>query len=115
MGDDYARAYIYRQVVRAKLYIDGHFAENIDLAGIAGEAYYSRHHFLRLFKSMYGVTPQQYRKRVRIEHAKLLLAEGSGVTDVCFELGFESLSTFSATFKSIVGVPPSQYARDAAL
>ena len=110
--DDYPRAYIYRQVVRAKLYIDAHFAEDIDLAGIASEAYYSRHHFLRLFKSMYGTTPQQYRKRVRIERARALLAEGRSVTEVCFELGFESLSAFSSSFKTVVGASPSQYARE---
>jgi len=113
--DEYPRAYIYRQVVKAKLYIDAHFAENIDLAGIADEAFYSRYYFLRLFKSMYGVTPQQYRKRVRIEYAMKLLSEGRGVTDVCCELGFESLSTFSSTFKEIVGVRPSSFARDAEL
>jgi AraC-like DNA-binding protein len=113
--DDYPRADIYRQVVRAKLYLDVHFAEPIDLGNIAIEAFYSRHHFLRLFKSMYGTTPQQYRKRLRIERAKALLAEGHGVTDVCFDVGFESLSTFSATFKAMVGVPPSRFRRDAGL
>jgi len=113
--DDYPRADIYRQVVRAKLFIDAHFTEAIDLNSIAVEAYYSRHHFLRLFKSMYGTTPQQYRKRLRIEHAKTLLAQGRAVTDVCFDCGFDSLSTFSATFKTMVGVTPSAFAREACL
>lgn len=112
--EEYPRAYIYRQVVRAKLFIDAHFAETIDLACIAGEAYYSRHHFLRLFKAMYGTTPQQYRRRVRIEQAKRLLEQGRSVTEICFEVGFESLSTFSATFKAVIGIPPSRYAQVAA-
>ncbi len=111
--DDYPRVYIYRQVVRAKLFIDAHYAEDLDLAGIAGEAFYSRHHFLRLFKSMFGVTPQQYRRRVRIEHAKLLLADGSSATEVGVELGFESLSAFSSSFKALVGSCPSAFALEA--
>jgi AraC-like DNA-binding protein len=110
---EYPRVYIYRQVVQAKLYIDAHFAEPIDLANIAGEACFSKHHFLRLFKSMYGTTPQQYRKRVRIEKAMVLLAQGRSVTEVCFEVGFESLSRFSATFKAVVGVSPSAFLRHA--
>ena len=114
-AEEYPRAYVYRQVVRAKLYIDAHFAETFDLEDVAAEAFYSRHHFLRLFKSMYGTTPQQYRKRVRIERARALLAEGRPVSCVCLDVGFESLGSFSATFKRIVGVTPSAYARDAGL
>jgi len=113
--DEYPRAYIYRQVVRAKLYIDAHFAEDIDLAVIAGEAFYSRHHFLRLFKSMYGATPQQYRRRVRIERAKALLGEGLSAAEVCCEVGFESMSAFSASFKAVAGSRPSTYSREVRL
>ena len=113
--DEYPRAYIYRQVVRAKLYIDAHYAEDIDLTGIASEAYFSRHHFLRLFATMYGTTPQQYRRRVRIEHARALLERGVSVTESCFEVGFESLSAFSTGFKALVGVRPSVYASQARL
>jgi len=109
---EYPRAYVYRQVVRAKLFIDVHFADDIDLESIAGEAYYSRYHFLRLFRQMYGVTPQQYRRRVRMEHAKSLLGDGVPVTEVCIEVGFESLATFSAAFKSLTGTSPSEYARN---
>lgn len=111
--NDYPRVYTYRQVVRAKLFIDAHYAEDLDLAGIAGEAFYSRHHFLRLFKSMYGLTPQQYRRRVRIEHAKRMLADGLSATEAGVELGFESLSAFSSSFKALVGCSPSAFAREA--
>jgi AraC-like DNA-binding protein len=102
---------VYRQVVRAKLYIDAHFTESIDLTVIAGEACISKHHFLRLFKSMYGSTPQRYRRRLRIDRAMELLAEGRSVSEVCCEVGFESVSRFSATFKTVVGKSPSEYMR----
>ena len=101
MPDDYPRAYVYRQVVRAKLYIDAHFTLDLDLGRTACEACYSRHHFHRLFRQMYGMTPQRYRRRVRMDRAKQLLASGTPVTEVCLEVGYDSLSTFSASFKSV--------------
>jgi AraC-like DNA-binding protein len=51
----------------------------------------------------------------RIERAMTLLRRGElSVTDVCFEVGFSSLGTFSTRFAELVGVPPSQYRREAA-
>ena len=66
MNDEYQKAYLYRQIVQAKLYIDQHYAENIDVQNIAYQAHFSKFHFLRLFKSIYGKTPHQYSpKRMR--------------------------------------------------
>ena len=110
---DYPKVYLYRRIVQAKLYIDAHFAEDIDLSDIAGEACFSKHHFLRLFKSLYGTTPQHYRKRLRVEKAAELLTRGMSVTETCFAVGFESLGSFSATFKAQMRVSPSAYRRGA--
>ena len=48
------KIYLYRRIVQAKLFIDSNFAENIDAREIAGEACYSKFHFIRTFKSIYG-------------------------------------------------------------
>lgn len=103
------KIYLYRRIVQAKLFMDKHFDERINLDKIADEAYFSRFHFTRLFKRTYGKTPHQYLSRVRIEKAKLLLQENRTVADVCFSVGFESVSSFSGLFKRVTGKAPSVY------
>ena len=85
------------------------FLDNLDLTGIADVVNLSPHHFLRLFKEVFEITPYQMVIAKRLEKAKLLLLKGdSSVTDVCFDMGFESLGSFSRDFKRRFGVSPSQ-------
>ena len=105
------KIYLYRRIVLAKLFIDEHFAEDIDLGAIAGEAAFSKFHFIRLFKMAYGKTPHQYLTVVRIENAKLLLQKGDSVSDVCFAVGFDGLSSFTHLFKRFTAMTPSAYLR----
>jgi AraC-like DNA-binding protein len=107
--EQFPKIYLYRRVVQGKLFIDNHFAERIDLDNIADEAYFSKFHFIRLFKSIYGKTPHQYLIRVRIENARLLLAKQTPVSDACFSVGFDSVSSFTGLFKKVVGITPSAY------
>ena len=107
--DTYPKAYLYKRIVQAKLYIDNCFAEHIDLENISDEAYFSKYHFIRLFKRAYGKTPHQYLMKVRIEKAMQLLETGTSVSDTCFAVGFASLSSFSGLFKRIVGINPTEY------
>lgn len=79
---------------------------------LAREAGLSTGQFIRRFAAVFGETPHQHRIRVRLDRAKILLAAGEhSVTDVCFELGFASLGSFSALFTRRVGVAPSVYRR----
>ena len=96
-------------MVQSKLFIDNNYADNIDLDNIADEANFSKFHFIRQFKKIYGKTPHQYLMAVRIEKAMLLLQKDIPVSEVCFAVGFESLSSFSGLFRRIVGVSPSSY------
>src|SRR5919112_983376 len=89
----YPRIYLYKRIVQAKLFIDGHYSDRIDLSNIADEAYFSKFHFIRLFKTIYGSTPHQYLIKVRIENAKELLQKDMSVTDTCFDVGFDSVSS----------------------
>lgn len=106
---NYPKHYFYRRIVQAKLFIDAHYAENIELFAIADEAYYSKFHFIRQFKKTYRRTPHQYLISVRINAAMKLLANGTPVAITAQAVGFLELSSFSRLFKKRVGVNPSVY------
>lgn len=106
--DQYPRQYLYRRIVRAKLFIDDNFA-SIDLGNIAGEACFSKFHFARLFKDIYGRTPHQYLTHVRIERAKIHLAAGDTVARACYSVGFDSVSSFTGLFKRRAGMTPAAW------
>jgi AraC-like DNA-binding protein len=100
---------MYMRAVRAKLFIDENFGSPIDLNKIADEACFSKFHFVRLFKSIYGRTPHQYLTHVRIEKAKALLDEGQTVAYTCFKVGLDSVSSFTGLFKRRTGHTPRQF------
>jgi len=105
----YPKVYLYRRIVKAKLFIDSNYADAIDLNHIADEAFFSKFHFIRLFKKTYGKTPHQYLTWVRIEKSKLLLKDEITVSEVCYSVGFDSISSFTGLFKRVVGQTPSAY------
>jgi AraC-like DNA-binding protein len=109
INEQYPKIYLYRRLVQAKLFIDAHYLDNIDLDNIADEACFSKFHFIRQFKSIYRKTPHQYLIFVRIEKAMELLKADIPVSEVCYTVGFESLSSFSRLFKRVVGITPSSY------
>ncbi len=105
----YPKLYFYKRLVQAKLFIDSHYAEPIDLDNIADEAFFSKFHFIREFKKIYRNTPHQYLIHVRIEKSKELLQTAVPVTDACYEVGFESVSSFSRLFRRMTGLTPSAF------
>lgn len=107
--ESYPKMYLYKRIVQAKLFIDQNYHEPIDLDNIADEAYFSKFHFIRLFKKIYNKTPYQYLQHVRIENASKLLQENTSVLETCHAVGFESLSSFSGLFKKITGHSPSTF------
>src|SRR5882757_1402980 len=101
---------VYKKIVTAKLYIDGNFTEPIDLDRLSREACLSRYHFHRLFTRIYRVTPHQYLTRKRIEQARKALAGNDlTITEICNEVGFESIGSFSTLFKKEIGHAPTHY------
>jgi AraC-like DNA-binding protein len=105
----YPKVYLYRRIVQAKLFIDSNYANAIELDNIANEAFFSKFHFIRLFKKIYNLTPHQYLTSVRIEKAKQLLQTDVPIADVCFSVGFDSISSFTGLFKRITLNTPSFY------
>jgi AraC-like DNA-binding protein len=71
----------------------------------------SRFHFIRQFEAAFGITPCAYRTKVRLAAAKVLLAQRKPVTEVCFDVGFSSLGSFSRLFRARCGIAPSAYRR----
>jgi transcriptional regulator GlxA family with amidase domain len=99
-----------RRMLRARDVMDRAFAEPLDVPALASVAHVSRAHFSRQFRATFGETPHRYLQRRRVERAMELLRETDHpVTDVCFDVGFNSLGTFSRTFREIVGESPSGY------
>ena len=81
---------------------------------IAREVAISPYHFIRQFEAVFGMTPHQFRIQSRLNRAKLLLAMGEhSVTEVCIEVGFSSLGSFSDLFTRRFGSSPSAYRRRA--
>lgn len=78
---------------------------------VARRAGISPYHFIRVFEATFGVTPHRYRTDVRLTRARRWLAQGAPVTQVCMQLGFSSLGSFSALFARHVGEAPSHYQR----
>lgn len=99
-----------RRMLRARDAMDRGYARPLDIAALARIAHVSEAHFIRTFRATFGETPHRYLQRRRVERAMALLRETElSVTDVCFDVGFASLGTFSRTFAQIVGVSPSAF------
>jgi AraC-like DNA-binding protein len=82
------------------------------LVDCADEAGLSPWHLLRSFRGAFGETPKEFLTRLRLERAQhLLTVTDRPVTEVCFDVGFSSLGTFSTLFKRAVGCPPTEYRR----
>lgn len=101
--------HLYVQVRHSKHFMDQYYSGKIELEKIAAAAFMSRFHYIRMFQQVYGVTPRQYLRDLRINKAKELLQEGRDVTSVCIAVGYDSVSTFSSTFKRGTGHAPSMY------
>jgi AraC-like DNA-binding protein len=101
---------VYHRLCRARTLIDHSYNHPLSLEQISSAACFSRYHFLRLFRQTFHKTPHQYLIEKRIEKAKeLLQSERLRVTDICFEVGFQSLGSFSSLFRKYVGHPPVAY------
>ena len=99
-----------RRLLRARDAMDRAYAEPLDVAAVAAVACLSPAHFTRSFRACFGETPHRYLQRRRVERAMFLLRETDRrVTDICFDVGFDSLGTFSRTFSVIVGEAPTAY------
>jgi len=99
-----------RRLLRARDAMDRSYAQALDVPSLARTAHVSEAHFIRTFRATFGETPHRYLQRRRVERAMFLLRETErSVTDICLDVGFASLGTFTRTFREIVGESPTAY------
>jgi AraC-like DNA-binding protein len=77
----------------------------------AREACLSEFNFHRLFRATFGETPHDFLTRLRMDRARQMLASERTVTDVCLEIGYESLGSFSSKFRAYHGRSPIEFQR----
>lgn len=97
-------------IAKAKQYIQEHYAEELSLGHLAAVVHASRYYFCKLFKKVTGLNFTGFVARTRTEKAKnLLLNSNLRVSEIAYEVGFQSLTHFNRVFKRIVGQSPTEY------
>ncbi len=104
------RGWETRRIVEVLREVEDHPDDSLDLGAMAAMAGLGKHHFLRVFRRLVGMTPHQYVLRVRMGRAARRLATSKDpVVAVALDCGFGDLSTFNARFRATFGMTPSTY------
>ena len=97
-------------IAKAKRFIDEHHTEPLSLGRVAEAVHTSLFYFCKLFKRVTGTNFTEYVSRVRTEKAKnLLLNPNLRVSEIAYEVGFQSLTHFNRVFKKVAGESPTDY------
>ena len=97
-------------ISKARAYIHEHQTEDLKLGQVAKAVNTSSFYFCKMFKKVTGINFTDYVARVRIEKSKnLLLNPNLRISEIAFEVGFQSLTHFNRVFKKILGQSPTQY------
>jgi len=101
---------LYQRLSMAKLWIEKYYGEEINIQQASDIAMINKHHFLRLFKKAFGITPHQFLIETRIREATYLLKRtDKSVSEICYSVGYESVSSFGNLFKKRLGKTPIEY------
>lgn len=97
-------------IADAAAFMETSFAENIAIADVIERSHYSHRHFIRLFSTAYGMTPQRYLLDVRIRHASTMLRDSLlPITEIAIRCGFDDSNYFSRIFRKYTGHSPSEF------
>jgi AraC-like DNA-binding protein len=95
---------------RMRSYLETHYFRDITTKDLAALFEISVRYVNDIFKERFKTTPMQYLNNVRIERAKVLLREtDKDIVTICFEVGFENISTFYRSFKNVMGISPNKF------
>jgi AraC family transcriptional regulator len=102
------RREVFHRLLRTRDYIYSCYSAHLTIDQLAGVACMNAFYFIRQFRLFFGVTPHQLLMQRRMDVAKRLLRNTSmSITEVCFQVGFSDLSSFSKLFRRTHGFPPS--------
>jgi AraC-like DNA-binding protein len=98
------------RLAKVRALMDRHYAKALTVEHLASQAGLSTFHFIRVFRATFGQTPHQYLRDKRIERAKeLLVTTPLPVTEICDQVGFRSLGSFSSLFRRLVKETPAEF------
>jgi len=99
-----------RKLARVRLYIAQHLDEELDTSRLAGEASMSLFHFHRIYCGMFGETPADTVRRIRLQRAcEELQLRGASIEEIALRAGYASVPAFTRAFKRFNGVPPGRF------
>lgn len=99
-------------ITRARKYIEENITEELPLSRVAQAVHTSSFYFCKMFKKVTGLNFTHYVSRVRVEKAKDLLQNPNlRISEIAFDVGFQSLTHFNRVFRNITGVSPSEFRR----
>jgi AraC-like DNA-binding protein len=99
-------------LARAAAAIDRHYARPLSIRALAREAGATPWHFIRAFRATFGTTPHQRLRQRRMTRAReLLITTPMPITEIADAVGFQSLGSFSRTFRAMTGDSPVAYRR----
>jgi len=97
-------------ITKAKQFIREHYTEDLSLGQVAAAVHTSIFYFCKLFRKVTGTTFTEFVSRTRVERAKsLLLNPNLRVSEIAYEVGFQSLTHFNRVFKKVIGESPTEY------
>jgi YesN/AraC family two-component response regulator len=97
-------------ITRAREFISANYSEDLSLTSVARAVHMSTFYFCKQFKKATGVNFTNYLGRVRVERAKeRLLDPNVRVSEIAYEVGFQSLTHFNRVFRKLTGESPSAY------
>jgi AraC-like DNA-binding protein len=102
----------YRRLVTAREFLQECYTRPVSLRELSAVTGLSEFHLLRAYRNAFGETPQQHVTRLRLEHAKRLLASGTAVTEACLDVGYSSIGSFSSLFARATGRSPRAWQRE---